>query len=488
MWKYSRAYKMKLWPFRFRWLVLLIMSVSASAQTWTKILDGYLGPPPVFPVDSLNGIMVTVSDDFYFNGDAFLKIDEFGNIIKHYTPPSPVMIVSTNPENPNEFYVGCRGAFNVPGLLFRTQNDGETWENISDSLFPTSDEYLQGIWVYPNNPDYLFAGRGGLFSRYILRSPDKGNTWEYLTTLWDDIAPVSVLPSKTEPDRLYMVTRGLINSGIYELDNLGDSLVCLTDTDTFPLPVFPEPMSPTIDMIAPWGPDSTDFYLISAHLETGGHRTNYLLTMDRQEDRVIWGTPQTISYDSLVFGRPVIYESQIYLPVFDEHHAQWGNMGVLGSTDGGSTWNFMDSTGLGGIDFGVSGSLALDSRMEPPRLYLATSQGLFKAEIPLAIGDDWVSINEFDYSNVSNAPQVFKISSVYPNPVNNEITISFNTNYSEPLQFEIYNLQGRKIFSKIGQVQQKNVRFELSGLTSGIYFIRVQLRNKTLATQFTLIK
>lgn len=479
---------MKLWSFRFRWLILSLLSISASAQTWTKILDGYMGPPPVFPDDSLNAIMVTVSDDAYFNGAAFLKIDEYGNIIKHYTPPSPVMIVSTNPENPNEFYVGCRGAFNVPGLLFRTQNDGETWENISDSLFPTSDEYLQGIWVYPNNPDYLFAGRGGWFSSFLVRSPDKGNNWDWLTTLSNGFAPISMSPSKTVEDRLYMVTLAFVRSGIYELDNLGDSLICLTDTTDFPLPIFPEPMSPKIDMIVPWGPDSTETYLINAYLISGEHQTNYLLTMDRQENQVTWGVPQATNFDSLFLGRPVVYESQIYYPVYSEQLAHWGNIGVWGSTDGGATWNFMDSTGLGGIDFGTSGSLALDSRLDPPRLYLATSQGLYKAYLPLAVGDDWLSVDESNFPGEPCGPQNFGISSVYPNPVNHEVTISFNTNYSGPVQFEIFDIQGRRLTNQLGQVTQNQLRLDLSGLASGVYFVRMHLENKMLMTQFTLNK
>lgn len=58
---------------------------------------------------------------------------------------------------------------------------------------------------------------------------------------------------------------------------------------------------------------------------------------------------------------------------------------------------------------------------------------------------------------------------VYPNPGSGQFTFESNSNIHA---IEIYDLTGRKIFSKILHSQGANEEINIKGSPSGIYFIR----------------
>lgn len=69
---------------------------------------------------------------------------------------------------------------------------------------------------------------------------------------------------------------------------------------------------------------------------------------------------------------------------------------------------------------------------------------------------------------------------VYPNPFNSKITISFNINKKTNVSLKIYDLVGREISELINQEVLPNnyeIKFEASGLASGIYFVVLRTRN-----------
>ncbi|WP_452222412.1 T9SS type A sorting domain-containing protein [Lacinutrix salivirga] len=79
-----------------------------------------------------------------------------------------------------------------------------------------------------------------------------------------------------------------------------------------------------------------------------------------------------------------------------------------------------------------------------------------------------LSINEFSSYN-------FKF---YPNPANNQITIQLNTNLNEECLVEIINLQGKKIIEKNIKSETSNINLNVSNLQSGLYFVKLKLKNK----------
>lgn len=74
---------------------------------------------------------------------------------------------------------------------------------------------------------------------------------------------------------------------------------------------------------------------------------------------------------------------------------------------------------------------------------------------------------------------------VYPNPGNGQFTLKSNFNIS---RVEIYDLTGRKIFSKNLNGRQANEEINIEGTPSGIYFIRAFDGQKSKTTKFILRK
>ena len=82
------------------------------------------------------------------------------------------------PGNPNLFYFGATG-----GGIWRTENGGETYENISDGFFGGS---IGAIAIAKDDPNVIYVGggevtiRGNVSSGYgVFKSVDAGKTWSF---------------------------------------------------------------------------------------------------------------------------------------------------------------------------------------------------------------------------------------------------------------------------------------------------------------------
>jgi len=87
--------------------------------------------------------------------------------------------------------------------------------------------------------------------------------------------------------------------------------------------------------------------------------------------------------------------------------------------------------------------------------------------------------------NEVNPPFTYPPSlNIYPNPAKGFITIAFNDSF-EDASLEIYNLQGKRIFSRTPAPNPMVV--ELSELANGLYIIQLKNKNNTLVRKFIKI-
>ncbi len=109
---------------------------------------------------------------------------------------------------PRTYYFGAVG-----GGVWKTQNAGETWKNISDGYFKTSS--VGAIAVAPSDPNVIYVGmgehavRGGMTSHGdgVYRSVDAGNTWTHIGLPKSRaISRIRVHPS--DPDLVYVAVQG----------------------------------------------------------------------------------------------------------------------------------------------------------------------------------------------------------------------------------------------------------------------------------------
>ena len=80
--------------------------------------------------------------------------------------------------------------------------------------------------------------------------------------------------------------------------------------------------------------------------------------------------------------------------------------------------------------------------------------------------------------------------SVFPNPANNEFTISFDVKQSSELVLSVYDLNGRLI-KKLEETRVQGPyrrNFNVAEISSGTYFIKVSANSQTISQKITILK
>lgn len=100
----------------------------------------------------------------------------------------------------------------------------------------------------------------------------------------------------------------------------------------------------------------------------------------------------------------------------------------------------------------------------------------FKSQVDFSIVASTSGVKQ----NVINLPVI----SIYPNPASHELNITSTTDLSSA-KTEVMNSLG-EIISLQPIINGKNVHFNCSGLTDGIYFIRLTTKEGIINTRFTV--
>jgi len=136
------------------------------------------------------------------------------------------------PQQPMTYFAGYTG-----GGLWRTDDAGNNWRNISDGFFKTSS--VGAIAVAPSDPNVIFVGMGehavrGQSSTYgdgVYKSTDQGRTWTHVgLAATRQISAVRIHP--TNPDIVYVAAqgdrwKGTADRGIYRTTDGGKTWTLL---------------------------------------------------------------------------------------------------------------------------------------------------------------------------------------------------------------------------------------------------------------------
>jgi len=104
---------------------------------------------------------------------------------------------------------------------------------------------------------------------------------------------------------------------------------------------------------------------------------------------------------------------------------------------------------------------------------------------------DWKLSGWFDNDNQEKRPIEFSLSNSYPNPFNASTTIEYQMPFDSKVKLEIFNLRGQKVATLVdGNIPAGNhqVSWDASQYSSGIYFYRLVVGEKTFAQRMTLLK
>lgn len=104
------------------------------------------------------------------------------------------------------------------------------------------------------------------------------------------------------------------------------------------------------------------------------------------------------------------------------------------------------------------------------------------------------SVIDGDLSSVHASPVVasgYSLTNAYPNPFNPATTISYSVTRAGRVSLTVYDVLGRKVAVLVNRVVtpgEYTVRFDASGLSSGVYFCRMTAAGFAMTRKLMLIK
>lgn len=239
------------------------------------------------------------------------------------------------PGNPNLFYFGAAG-----GGVWRTENAGKTWENISDGYFGGS---IGAVAVSTYDPNVIYVGggektvRGNVSYGYgMWKSTDAGKTWAQIGLEKSrHISRVRIHPKN--PDLVYAAVMGDLykssqERGVFRSQNGGKTWekVLFVNADAGAVDLILDPMNPRVLYASTWRIRRTPYSLSSGGEGSGlwkstdGGDTWTEITQNEGLPDGVWGI-------NAVAVSPV-KRDRVWALVENK------NGGVFRSEDGGKTW------------------------------------------------------------------------------------------------------------------------------------------------------
>ena len=142
-----------------------------------------------------------------------------------------VVAVAADPDNPAVFYFGA-----CAGGVWKSDDAGQYWENISDGFFTTSS--VGALAVAPSDPNVIYAGTGEATIRIdvshgdgVYKSTDAGRHWQHVGLNQSrHIGEIEIHP--TDPDTVYVAALGHASKenperGLYRSSDGGANWECV---------------------------------------------------------------------------------------------------------------------------------------------------------------------------------------------------------------------------------------------------------------------
>jgi len=238
--------------------------------------------------------------------------------------------------NDQLYYMGATG-----GGVWKTENAGLSWENISDDYFGVGT--IGAIAVAESDPNVIYVGTGEKSIRGVTtsdgdgmyKSTDAGKTWEHLgLPNAGQIARIKIHPR--DPDLVYVAVQGRIwgpseERGVYRSADGGETWeqVLKVDAQTGATDLRMDPTNPRILYAAMWEHGRKPWYVLS-----GGYAGGIFKSTDGGDtwEKKTDGLPELIG--KIGIDVSASNPQRLYAIV----EAEAGAGGLYRSDDGGETW------------------------------------------------------------------------------------------------------------------------------------------------------
>jgi len=326
--------------------------------------------------------------------------------------------------------------------IFRTEDGGDTWDRIGEG----TDGSFNSVWFHGPDTGWMAGSNGE-----IRRTGDGGQTWEQLDSGTDE----RLREIRFADSQIGWVAG---NDGtILRTTDGGDSWVeqdSGTDRTLNSFTVF--------DAQTAWAAGDDEIILFTGD---GGSTWS---TQHLAED-ISFRTPDLENIFTI--DRDTVWAVGGYRQ----------NVLTMFSTDGGLTWarvpvpegwllkNAHFTNSQSGWAVGESGTI------------LRYSGPGSEAETPVSVhpGDPSELVTELE------------LDQNFPNPFNPTTQIHYSLPEPSNVRLDVFNMLGQRVAVLVNEGKsagRHTVRFDASGLSSGVYFYRLQTGSQTLARQMMLIK
>ncbi len=200
---------------------------------------------------------------------------------------------------------------------------------------------------------------------------------------------------------------------------------------------------------------------------TGNCLELYALPLDRDPDAIAW-------HPDYGFAALLVYSARIMLARVDTNGVEVQPLGVF--------WEATEGNRI------VEANLAIaeDGRVVVLWIELdETNAAVLKIG---AVG--WDTFLGVEQTRAEVIPEKISLSA-YPNPFNMTATISFELPRAREIRIRIYDVTGREVRELVKGMQtagDHELRYDASGLASGIYFVRLTAGDLAVTTKALLIK
>ena len=241
--------------------------------------------------------------------------------------------------DPLTYYMGTTG-----GGLWKTEDAGAHWTNISDGYFKTGS--VGAVTVSESNPNIIYCGMGehairGVMTSYgdgVYKSTDAGKTWTHIgLEKTEQISRIVIHP--TNPDIVFVAAQGKYPSptnerGIYKSTDGGKNWkkTLFVNTYTGAAELSMDMNNPQVLYAAMWHHQRTPWKIISGgegsglYKSTNGGETWLLLKK---------GLPKTMGKMAISVSRE--NSNRVYALI--ESDTQTDDSGLYVSNDAGASWS-----------------------------------------------------------------------------------------------------------------------------------------------------
>ena len=249
-------------------------------------------------------------------------------------------VTSTGVEGqPNIYYMGTTG-----GGVWKTEDAGQSWNNISDGFFKTGS--VGAVAVSVSDPNIVYVGMGehaprGVMTSYgdgIYKSTDAGKTWKHLgLDLTRSTANIRIHP--TNPDIVYVAAQGALHGasaerGVYKSIDGGKTWnkTLFVDDNTGCVDLSMDLNNPRILYAAMW-----DYRRLPWEMRSGGKGSGLYKSTDGGEtwEKIQNGLPKELGKMSVAVSKA--NSEKVYALVESDSEKEQG--GLFVSEDAGKSWN-----------------------------------------------------------------------------------------------------------------------------------------------------